>query len=351
MPKKIAIVLFNLGGPDNLAAVKPFLFNLFNDKAIIGAPQPIRYLLAKFISSRREKKAQHIYEQMGGKSPILELTTAQAQALEKMLNQTGAAQYRTFTCMRYWHPRAGAVVQQVKEFAPEEIILLPLYPQYSTTTSGSSVAEWHNKAKAAGLNASTRTLCCFPTEPDFIAAHAAQLAEMLDQASQHKIRRVLFSAHGLPKKIIESGDPYQWQIEKTAEAIINYLDKKPEQWKVTYQSKVGPLEWLTPSTEDEILRAAQDKVAVIIVPIAFISEHSETLVELDIEYKQLAAEHGLTAYYRVPALGTHPDFIRGLSALVLRTTGQSEPVSCQNGGRCCPPSFSRCPCQAAPSAL
>jgi ferrochelatase len=304
--KKTAIVFFNLGGPDSPEAIKPFLFNLFNDKAIIGAPQPIRWLLAKFISSRRAPVAKEIYAQIGGKSPLLGFTEEQARALENSLGEG----YKVFIAMRYWHPFASETTLKVKEYGPDEIILLPLYPQYSTTTSGSSIKDW----QSFGLSVPTRIICCYPEEPGFIAAMADFIGKALNKAGEGT--RLLFSAHGLPKKIIERGDPYQFQVEKSAAAVANILNIPYADWLVCYQSRVGPMEWIGPSTDDEIRRAGQDGKKVVLAPIAFVSEHSETLVELDIEYRHLAEQSGVPAYIRVPALGAHPAFISGLARLV-----------------------------------
>ena len=345
---KKAVILFNLGGPDSLEAVKPFLFNLFNDPAIIGAPNPIRYFLAKFISSRREKKAQGIYEQIGGKSPILELTNAQATTLEKKLNSQHSAlstqhcEHKVFACMRYWHPMTEEVVSQVKEYNPDEIILLPLYPQYSTTTTGSSFAAWERECEKQNLEKKTTKICCYPTEGSFIRAHAALINEYYQKAKDKNTPRILFSAHGLPEKVIKKGDPYQMQVEETAAAIVKLLNIKNLDWKVCYQSKVGPLKWIGPSTEEEIIAAAEDGgVSLIIVPIAFVSEHSETLVELDIEYKHLAEKFGLRDYFRVPALGTNELFINGLAEICKKSSGQ---IYCAGKDKCSE-QFKVCPCK------
>ncbi|MBF0393999.1 MAG: ferrochelatase, partial [Alphaproteobacteria bacterium] len=279
---RTAVVLFNLGGPDGPDAVRPFLFNLFNDPAIIGAPGPIRWALARFISARRAPVARAIYDRIGGRSPLLELTRAQAAALEAALG----ADHRVFVAMRYWHPLTEETVAEVFAWRPDRVVLLPLYPQYSSTTSGSSIEAWRKAAAKAGLTAPTEAICCWPTEPGFIGTVARQTAEAL--AASPPGARVLFSAHGLPKKVIAGGDPYRWQVERTAEAVVAALGVPGLDWLVCYQSRVGPLEWIGPATDDEIRRAGADKVGLVVVPIAFVSEHSETLVELDIEYAELA---------------------------------------------------------------
>ncbi|MDG1288036.1 MAG: ferrochelatase [Rickettsiales bacterium] len=353
--KKIAVVLLNLGGPDKLESVQPFLFNLFNDKAIISAPQPIRWMIAKLISTRRAPIAREIYEYLGGKSPLLELTQEQAVALDKALKTNKKAEYKSFLCMRYWHPMSAESVSQVKDWGPDEVILLPLYPQFSTTTTGSSFKDWEKQAKQQGLNVPVARVGCYPTQSDFIKSHAVLIKKTYEKAKSYGTPRILFSAHGLPQKIVDGGDPYQWQIQQTAAAIVEELEKtmkdgqqdeqEPLDTVVCYQSKVGPLEWLKPSTETEIERAAKDGVPVVILPIAFVSEHSETLVELDIEYRELAETHGIKGYERVPSLGTQPYYIKALKKLCLEA--KLDHTGSHTGGRLCPPEFIHCACRDA----
>ncbi|MGB0672001.1 MAG: ferrochelatase [Rhodospirillales bacterium] len=342
---KRAIILFNLGGPDRPDSVQPFLFNLFNDPAIIGAPGPVRWLIAKLISTRRAPVAREIYAHLGGGSPLLGLTEDQARALETALaSKEPTTQSKVFVCMRYWHPMSDAVAREVKAYGPDEIVLLPLYPQYSGTTSGSSIKDWQRAAKAIGLSKPTRTVCCYPQEAGFIAAVADLTAKALDasRGAVGESARLLFSAHGLPKKVIEGGDPYQAQVEQSAAAVVARLARPDLDWRVCYQSRVGPLEWIGPSTEDEIRRAGKDGKAIVLVPIAFVSEHSETLVELDIEYRELAEEVGVTAYHRVPAVATQEAFVQGLADMVLGAS-LGEPLS-HLGHRLCSADRSQCPC-------
>lgn len=342
---RLAVVLFNLGGPDSPDAVRPFLFNLFNDRAIIGLPGLLRWPLAQLISRRRAPVAQEIYAHLGGKSPLLELTQAQAAALAGEL--VGEDTVEVFVCMRYWHPMSDAVAAAVKDFGPEEIVLLPLYPQFSTTTVASSLEDWRRAAARVGLSAPSRAVCCYPTESGWIAAQAALLRDAL--AEVEGPARVLFSAHGLPKKVVDAGDPYQWQVEQTAAAVVAALGGHDD-WTVCYQSRVGPLEWIGPATEDELARAGADGVGVVVVPIAFVSEHLETLVELDIEYREEAAKLGVPGYVRVPAVGTHPDFIGGLAELVRavrRAPETAGPYGGASGTRLCPAGGSGCPCREA----
>ena len=310
---KIAVVLFNLGGPDSLDAVKPFLRNLFSDPAIIALPAIFRFPLASFIAGRRASKAKKIYAQIGGASPILGQTEMQAQALQEALATGGNYwdEWRCFVCMRYWHPMTEKVVQDVRRFAPDQIVLLPLYPQFSTTTTGSSFGAWDDAVARLGVK--TRRIKSYATQPGFIDASVELLKQGLADAGAQPVR-VLFSAHGLPEKIIKAGDPYQGEVEQTAGAIMAQLDGVD--WSVCYQSRVGPLKWIGPSTESEIQRAAADKKAIVLYPLSFVSEHSETLVELDIDYKRLATDAGVPAYLRVPTVGTHPKFIEGLARLV-----------------------------------
>ena len=339
--RKTAVVLFNLGGPDSLKAVQPFLFNLFNDPAIIGLPRLFRQPLASFISRRREEKACAIYEEMGGKSPILENTEAQAHALEASLS--GHGHVKVFTAMRYWQPRAETVVKQVKEFAPDHIILLPLYPQFSTTTTASSFAEWDRLWAATIAKEPKPTvtkICCYPTHEEFIKAHVQLIRTYYNEAQQFGRPRILFSAHGLPEKTIRRGDPYQAQIEASTQAIIAALGIKDIDYANCYQSRVGPMKWIGPTTPNELLRACYDQVPVVLVPISFVSEHSETLVELDIEYAELAHENGLNHYYRVPTLSTHAHFIAALSDICLKVTGEQARIY-----GCTPEAQKNCPCK------
>ncbi len=327
---KTAVVLFNLGGPDGPAAVEPFLFNLFFDPAIIGLPWPLRWLVAKLISRRRAPVARAIYDRIGGRSPLVPETLAQAQALSGVLGPD----YRVVVAMRYWHPFSDAAAAEIKAWGAERVILLPLYPQFSTTTTGSSLGEWQRAAKAAGLTATTETICCYPTERGLVTAIVDKLTDAHAEAERSGAVRVLFSAHGLPQKIVDRGDPYPLHINQTAAAVVAASGLAHLDWVVCYQSRVGPLQWIGPSLEDELRRAGRDKVAVVVVPIAFVSEHSETLVELDMEYRHHAAEWGVTTYVRVPAVGCHPAFIAGLAALV-RAPGPTRGRACQAIGQTC----------------
>lgn len=353
--KKTAIILFNLGGPDKLDSVEPFLFNLFNDPAIIDAPSPVRWLLARYIAWKRAPIAREIYRNLGGSSPLVGQTQQQADALVELLNhEKSDREYRTFIAMRYWHPMSLAVAEAVRDYAPDDVVLLPLYPQYSSTTTGSSITEWRRAAAMAGLTARTREICCYPANQGWVDAQADLIGDALKKYTGDTKPRIVFSAHGLPKKIIAKGDPYQWQVEQTVDAVVRRLrdmEMPTLSWTLCYQSRVGPLEWIGPSTADELKKAGDEKTPVIVVPIAFVSEHSETLVELDIEYRELAKGWGVADYIRVPAVGTHASFIKGLAGLVgmaVSEQGVGRAIRCDNGARLCPPNHSQCPLTVPP---
>jgi ferrochelatase len=237
-------------------------------------------------------------------------------------------------------------VAAVKAYAPDQVILLPLYPQFSTTTTASSYRLWREEAARQGLTAPQRLVCCFPTEPGFIAAAADLVRQGIARArAAAPAARPLavFSAHGLPKRIVAGGDPYVSQVEAGAAAIVARLGLAAGDWVVAYQSRVGPLEWVGPATDTVILEAARDRRALVVFPIAFVSEHSETLVELDIEYRHLAERDGAPAYVRVPAVGTQPAFIAGLAALARKAMADSVPVQDGSGRQACV-DWRRCAC-------
>jgi len=334
---KKAIILFNLGGPNNLEAVEPFLFNLFNDPAIISLPSIIRYPLAKLISKRRAPVAKAIYKEMGGRSPILEETETQAKAIEKAL-KTEESDYKCFIVMRCWHPRAKEVIKNVKDFNPEQVILLPLYPQYSNATSGSSIKEWFDVCKTENFKTETKVICCYPNEKDFILSYANLIREKININALEETT-LIFSAHGLPENKIKQGDPYQWQVENTVKELVKKLCIKNLNYILSYQSRVGPLKWIGPSTDTVIKEESQKHKIIVIVPVAFVSEHSETLVELDIEYKKLATENGSKDYIRVPAVTANQDFINSLKSSILKSSNGDRLTSSIK----CPEQFKKCP--------
>jgi ferrochelatase len=337
-----AVILFNLGGPDKIENVEPFLFNLFNDPAILNLPTIFRYPLAKLISNRRAPVAKKIYKELGGSSPILKLTKDQSDTLETKLNQTGTDdEYKCFIVMRCWNPRANDVIKDVQLFNPEEIILMPLYPQYSAATSGSSIKEWKDVCKKNNYKVKTSTICCYPTDQNFINAHTKEIIKKIKELKNFKL---IFSAHGLPEKNIKKGDPYQWQVEQSVQKIVDSLNIENLDWILSYQSRVGPLKWIGPSTEDIIVENSKIGKHIVLVPIAFVSEHSETLVELDIEYKEIADANGCKNYTRVPALGINEDFIKAMSELIIKKNDYKFSESLYPPKIQCPSNFKKCPC-------
>ena len=340
---KIAVVLFNLGAPDRLEAVRPFLLNLFGDPAILRLPWPLRALVARLIASRRAPAARRIYASIGGASPLLAESEKQAAALAARLADGGSDEFAVFVAMRHWHPFTAEAVLRVASYGPDGVVLLPLYPQFSTTTTASSLAAWRREARARGLSVPTATICCYPDEPGWIASQADLVAAAIRATGRGPdTLRILFSAHGLPRRIVAAGDPYPEQVARTARAIVDAVGGGLD-WVVCYQSRVGPLEWIGPSIASEIERGARDRKFLVVAPISFVSEHAETLVELDREYRDLARRCGAPGFHRVPAAGTHADFIGGLAAMAVaaargRTGTGPAPYGrlCGEGVRACP---------------
>jgi len=318
MGKPTAIVLFNLGGPDSLETVEPFLFNLFSDPDIFKFPLGFitQKWFARMISHRRAPHASVGYRAIGGKSPLLEFTNAQAEALRQALADEG--NYEVFVCMRYWHPMADAVVTALKEKEIDNVILLPLYPQYSLTTTGSSYNDFQRACRRHGYQPKSTYIKQWYQKATYHQAIADAIqkeAKKLPATSPENIE-LLFSAHGLPQKIIDQGDPYEKHIRATFEAVSKILG-----WPHTtlcYQSRVGPLTWLQPYTRNTIVeKAKQGAKQMLVYPIAFVSDHIETLYELGVEYAELASTNGVEAYRVVPALNNDPGLIETLKDLVM----------------------------------
>jgi ferrochelatase len=337
---KLAIVLFNLGGPDSLETVEPFLRNLFSDPAILPLPWPFRQWVAGAIARRRGPVARSIYARIGGSSPILRETEAQASALKAALIRRGLAA-RVAIAMSAAPPSCLDAARSVAEWNPDRIVLLPLYPQFSTTTTASALKLWHAAAKSIGLRIPVSRICCYPWEEGFVGAEVELVRAALKARVPGARYRLLFSAHGLPEYVIRRGDPYAWQVARSVDAIIAGLGEQELDWRLCFQSRVGPLKWLEPSTESEVSKAGAEGKGLIVVPVAFVSEHSETLVELDMDYGKLAREAGSPHYIRVPTVGVKDAFIEGLAGLVLKAVALERPVSC-GGGRICPSSFGAC---------
>ena len=333
---KIAVVIYNLGGPDSPEAVRPFLKNLFSDPMILRVPAPVRWFLARLISWRRAPVAQEIYAHIGGRSPILPETEKQRDALQAILGDD----YRVFISMRYWHPFADETAREVAAWEPDRVILLPLYPQFSTTTTESFTQAWYPAAAQAGLSVPTAEICCWPDADGFIDAVARATDSVISNLPDDAPYRILFSAHGLPKKIVDGGDPYSSHVERTSAAVLARLKDPGADHIVCYQSRVGPMEWLQPYTEDQIKKAGADGVVLVVVPVAFVSEHSETLVELDIEYAELAAEAGVPHYVRAQTVNADTAFITSLAGIVKNTgetgTGPADGTYCDAAHGDCP---------------
>ncbi|MDA8078663.1 MAG: ferrochelatase [Nitrospiraceae bacterium] len=317
--KTIGVFLLNLGGPDSLEAVRPFLYNLFSDREIIRlGPSFMQKPLAYLISSLRHKKTEGYYRQIGGRSPILEITTAQARALEESLNGgeegTAHASFRVFVGMRYWRPFIEDVVPAIVHEGIRRVIAIGLYPQYSVATTGSSVSRL--REAAAGLPLELHTVLSWHDHPLYIDALMERIRKGLglfaDRASEV---HVLFSAHSLPKKFIDEGDPYADHINATIAGVVRRMDIP---WSLAYQSRSGPVEWLEPSTERMIAGLASKGVRnLLVVPISFVSDHIETLYEIDIVYKSMAKRLGMRLE-RVESMNTFPLFIAALGDIVTR---------------------------------
>ena len=341
-PRRVAVVLMNLGGPDSPEAVRPFLFNLFKDPAILPLPAPARLALAALISARRARTARANYAHMGGASPLLRETQAQSDALEAALaKRLGGEEVHTFMAMRYWRPFTEETARAVAAFAPDEVVLLPLYPQFSSATTGSSLKAWRKAYRGSGR---VRAVCCWFELEGLISAHVERIRGCWEAAGKPEKVRLLFSAHGLPERDIKRGDPYRWQVEQTCAAIAARL-QWPWDWRVCYQSRVGPLKWIGPSTPEAIAEACEDGMNLLIDPVAFVSEHVETLVELDRDYAELADRHGCDIYLRARTAGTEPGFVDALAGVTIRALGQ--PAGVHPAGRACERSWSGCPLQGA----
>jgi ferrochelatase len=309
---KLGVVLFQLGGPDSLEAIEPFLYNLFCDPDIIDFPfaRIARQPLAKLISTRRAKHVAHHYADIGGKSPILEFTRRQAVALEAELRREVDA--RVVIAMRYWHPFTEQAIRELQEFGADEVVLLPLYPQYSKTTTGSSLNEWRRKWRGP----EPQVVEEFHQEPAYLDAVIEKINDTLAEFDDPDEVDFVFSAHSVPVAVIEAGDPYRRHIERTVE-----LAWERGGWRgrrhLCYQSKVGASKWLRPSMHETIARlAAEKRNNVLVAPISFVSDHVETLHEIDIEHREQAVKLGIANYRMVPGLNDSPAFIAALSGLV-----------------------------------
>jgi len=324
----IGVVLMNLGGPDSLKAVRPFLYNLFSDRNIIRlGPSFMQKPLACLIATFRSKKTEQMYSLIGGKSPIVDITNAQAKALEeelksKIQNLNSKITFKVYIGMRYWHPFIEEVVPDIYKNGIRRIVALTLYPHYSLTTTGSSFSKIKEVLKEYPLE--TSLISQWYNHPLYIEALVDLIREGIDSFKKNsKIQipnsktdvHVLFSAHSLPQEFIDRGDPYVDHIKGTISEITKLL---PVTWHLSYQSKTGPVKWLEPSTEDKLKELSRDGARnILVVPISFVSDHVETLYEIDILYKNVAQELGITLK-RVNSLNIHPVFIKALADMVIQ---------------------------------
>ncbi len=308
---RTGVILLNLGGPDSLEAVRPFLFNLFSDREIIPLGPPfMQRPLAWLISTLRAPGTRKAYALIGGASPILRITTAQADALEQALKKAG--DFRVYVGMRYWHPFITDAVRRAREEGARRIVGLSLYPQYSKATTGSTKERFDEAVERYGLE--SRFIGSWYDHPLYIDALADVVKKGL---GGFRAEVLLFSAHSLPMRFVEEGDPYVREVEGTVRALLERLGEAPPH-RLCYQSRSGPVRWLGPSTDEVIVELGRKGVRrVMIVPVSFVSDHIETLYEIDILYRELAEREGMELR-RVEALNTHPLFIAALRDLVLR---------------------------------
>jgi ferrochelatase len=316
---RVGVLLLNLGGPEQLEDVRPFLFNLFADPEIIRLPVPwLQKPLAWFISTSRARKSQENYGQIGGGSPLRRITEEQAVALKERLQDHGQ-EADVYIGMRYWYPFTEEAIACIKRDGIEELVVLPLYPQFSISTSGSSfrLLEKLWKEDPALEKIRYTLIPSWYARPGYVRAMAELIAQELDALPDPSQGHVFFSAHGVPVSYVEeAGDPYQREIEHCVDLIMQALGR-PNHHTLAYQSRVGPVEWLQPYTEDAISELAEQGVNnLVVVPISFVSEHIETLQEIDIEYREIADEAGIETFRRVPALNTHPGFIDDMATMV-----------------------------------
>jgi ferrochelatase len=324
--RKLGVVLFQLGGPDSLDAVEPFLYNLFLDPDIIDFPlaKLARPALAKLIATTRSKKVKKGYAAMGGKSPIVEWTERQRGALEEALRPVLGA--HVVVAMRYWHPFTEEALTALERNGCRELVLLPLYPQYSKTTTGSSMNEWKRRFPGSGMSrVPVKVVEDFYDHPSYIASLVEQVERTLGRFPARRDVHLVFSAHGVPVSVIQAGDPYQRQVEETSRLVMQRGG-----WNlphtVCYQSQVGSGRWLQPSIHEVVPRLAEQGVRdLLIVPVSFVSDHIETLHEIDHEVREEAMLAGIRQFELMPGLNDSSGFIGALADLVLEAAGAAVP--------------------------
>jgi ferrochelatase len=329
---RLGVVLFQLGGPDSLESVEPFLYNLFSDPDIIDFPlaRIARQPLARMIAARRARHVAHHYAELGGKSPLIENTMRQAAALETRLRQNLDA--RVVVAMRYWHPLTAEAIAQLEPHRPEEIVLLPLYPQYSKTTTGSSFHEWARRFHPNGWNPRIHIVEEFHEDDAYLEAVRQSIDRTLAQFPDPHDVDFIFSAHSVPVSVIDQGDPYRRHIERTVELVW-----QRGQWSgrrhLCYQSKVGASKWLRPSMHETVRKlAAEQRRYVLVAPISFVSDHIETLHEIEIEHREQALSLGIEQYCMVPGLNDSAAFIEALASLVEARVARPDPAGAPRRG-------------------
>lgn len=313
--KPIALILLNMGGPDSLESIEPFLYNLFSDRELIQLPAGVllQRPFARIISYFRAKKVVENYRAIGGKSPLLEWTQKQAAGTAQRLGEN----YHPYVIMRYWHPRAEAVLAEIKAAGIESAVVLSMYPHYTGATTGSSINDFKSAAEKIYPELEYQLIEDWYDWPDYLDTLAGRVNEGLGRF--HDLMRgevqILFSAHALPQKFIDRGDPYQQQVEATVRGVMQRVGTYD--WSIAYQSRSGPVKWMEPGTEETLQHlAAAEHRAVLMVPISFVSDHIETLEEIDIHYHHLATSLGLVNFHRAPSLNDRADFLDALTALV-----------------------------------
>ncbi len=319
---KYAVILLNMGGPDSLDAVGPFLFNLFSDRDIFKIPFGQK-IFARILSKRRAPHVSNNYRQIGGKSPLNEWTEVQRSMLQTALRKL-LPEIRVYTAMRYWHPTIKSVAENISKNNFDKIVLLPLYPHHSITTTGSAFNEWNRSYN--GDTDRLKYVKAFFDNPKYISAINERIDEAMMQFPENvrKEVQILFSAHGTPERLVKGGDPYKEHIEATIKCVMEARSFSHEH-HVCFQSKVGPLKWLEPSTREMIEKlAAKKKKQLLIVPVSFVSDHIETLFELDIEYRAIADKLGIENYIVIKGLNDSETFIEALKEIVVDTMDLEE---------------------------
>jgi ferrochelatase len=318
---KLGVLLFNLGGPETLRDVRPFLYRLFSDPEIIRVKwTPLRKLIAFMIATFRHKTSEGYYSQIGGGSPLRRLTEEQAEALAAELKSRGS-NVQTFVGMCTWHPLLEEAVERVQRSDIDSLVILPLFPQYSVTTTGSGFAALRRlideRPEFKKLN--IQWVSAWPDQPTYIQSFAEAIERELARFTDSGKAHILFSAHSIPESYVKEGDPYLNQTKQTVELVMDRLGRR-HPYQLCFQSKIGPVKWLEPFTSDVITKLGKEGVEdVLVVPISFVSEHIETLYELDILFKKIAAEAGVRNFRRVPALNSDATFIRALAEIVEST--------------------------------